>query len=194
MSLQDGFKTGEVVAATGVASDTLQGWLRRGLVFDQDKIEGGGKQGRHRRYTFFTVMQIAVARALMQAGMTNPRAAFAAAAVFAHTGRSMPRLRRLPGMPFPTEEGATFLATAGEQTVLWADLGPHEPVIRNLVAALRRPTGFIVCDVSLVFERTVYALGEDPVLLVREAYQQVRYPESGFVEVEPKGSEAKKAG
>ena len=189
VGLSDGYKTGEVVAATGVTNDALQSWLRRGLIFDQDKIGGGGKQGRHRRFSFFTVMQIAVARALLKAGMSDPRTAFMAAAVFAHTARSMPGMRRRPGTPFPIEDGATFLATTGEETTLWADLGPRGPVFPALVASLHRPKAFVVCDVSLVFEETLRALGENPHRFMREAYEGWNPPESGFVEADPKGAE-----
>lgn len=109
-AFQSKFSTRQVLAAAGVSNDNLQNWLRRGLVIGQEKIGGGGGQGHHRQFSFFNVIEIAAAKALIDAGMGNLEAVFYAANLFAHTGED----GRIPGCPFNTAPGYTLL-------VAWPD-------------------------------------------------------------------------
>jgi len=150
------FTTGQVVAATGVANESLQNWLKRELIVGQKAIEGGGSKGRQRRYSFFNVIEIAMAKALIDAGLTALEPAFHAAHVFAHTGDS----RRLPACPFNQRPGYTLLL-AGPG---WADtffMAPDAKAL-ELYAALvpQGRIGATFINASRVFDNVCSRLME----------------------------------
>lgn len=150
------FSTGQVVAATGVAHESLQNWLKRGLVVGQKDIEGGGAKGRHRRYSFFNVIEIAMAKALIDAGMSTLEHAFYAAALFSHTGVG----GRIPSHPFNQRPGYTLLV-AGPG---WADtffLSPDTKAL-ELYAALvpQGRIGATFINASRVFDNVCGRLME----------------------------------
>lgn len=155
-AFQSKFSTRQVLAAAGVSNDNLQNWLRRGLVIGQEKIGGGGGQGHHRQFSFFNVIEIAAAKALIDAGMGNLEAVFYAANLFAHTGED----DRVPGCPFNTAPGYTLL-------VAWPDganvffLSPEDGALSLYTALVPgRRVGATFTNVSRVFNEVCGRLME----------------------------------
>lgn len=171
------FSTGEVVRATGVSNETLQNWLKRGyLVGQKHKIEGGGSSGVHRRFSFFNLMEIATAKALIDAGVTNLTHAFKAAVSFAHVGggaiEGIQPLRD-PALPFDTtvENGITLLCVSGEKSHTHFYQFGHDPlpIIRN---ALGRAQGYFILEMDEVFELVMGRLGKHPQAVLEAEYNK----------------------
>src|SRR6056297_1888335 len=99
------FSAGEVTKAADISASTLQNWIKRSVIIGHRDIKGGGSQGRHRRFSWFNVMEISIAAALVKTGVTDLPRAFDAAQKIAHTGD----FPRRPGFPFHHNHGDTWL-------------------------------------------------------------------------------------
>ena len=129
----------------------MQNWLSRGLL-TSGKIEGGGVQGKFRLLDFFNVMQIAIAKELIDIGVPAGTA-LRKAQDFAHVGNGpingLPE--RLPGLPFHTSHGLTVLAVSADRT--WEDLwvkgrDTYTSIRHNLNAET-----FVAINATRVFQR-----------------------------------------
>jgi hypothetical protein len=178
----DQFSTGQVVQATGVPNATLQSWIKRNVIVAQPpegaepraRITGGGTPGAHRRFSFFNVMEIAIAKALLDAGFGDLENAFKAARHFAHAGRggiSKDFPARVPGCPYDRAGMAatTLVAVRGDRSTehLWK-VGTDP--IPSICHELQSHEGCVLIDAGMVFDRVVTALGYDPVKVMAFAY------------------------
>lgn len=176
------FSTGQVVAATGVSNATLQTWLKRDVIVAQPPeaaeheltITGGGKPGAHRRFSFFNVMEIALAKTLIDAGLRDLDNAFKAARHFAHSGCGPienVRPARSPGCPFDTAgtSATTLLAVREDQSgeFLYKVGSDVLPLIWHRIGGR---DGFLLIDAQVVFDRVVAALGFNPEEVLALAY------------------------
>ncbi len=175
----DQFSTGKIVEATGVPNATLQSWLKRGVITSHPpkgsetdaRITGGGTPGAHRRFSFFNAVEIAIAKALLEAGLSRPEHAFQAATSFAHFGVEATNLHpaRVPGCPYDSAgaAGETLLCVrADRSSIVWHRLG--RDVLPNVYAELG--DGFVLIRTDPVFERTVTALGYQGLDVLNLAY------------------------
>ncbi|MTH34422.1 hypothetical protein GL279_07405 [Paracoccus limosus] len=162
------FANSEIVAATGVTNYQLQNWLKRGQIIGQG-VEGGGSPGKHRRFSFFNLMEIAVSKALIDTGLTDMQRVTEAAAGFAHTGNGAigDRPGRQPGFPF--KDGKTMLIVGPERSAEY-QIGLSDHPLGLLAAIKEHGIGAIVIDVSEVFSVTLRRAGLDPVAALNEAY------------------------
>lgn len=179
--LSERFSTGQVTVATGLPNHTLQSWLKRDLLFGQPEtpIEGGGNPGIHRKFSFHSVMEIAVAKALSDIGLSTANA-IKAAAHFAHMGQatayyagepSIAAKPRRPALPFDNRSGGkTLICVTGESS---AEFYWHPGTDIFAVAMKKLGNGFAVLNASDVFERTTLALGLDPFEIMARAYADV---------------------
>lgn len=184
----DQFSTGQVTAATGVTNATLQSWLKRDIVTTARPegaeqgfyITGGGAPGAHRRYSFRTVMEIAIAKALIDAGMENLENAFKAAVHFAHFGsvsgsyglKPAPTAtpNRIPGLPHGSASGKTLIAARGDRSTEYFWERRDVELIHNIMFELGDAEGFVLVNASAVFNRVVKALDYDPYAVMTLAY------------------------
>lgn len=177
----------DVAAAAQVSPATLQNWLKRGVIVGHgnDAIEGGGIQGKHRRFSFFALMQISVAAALIEAsGGMQIKQAFYAAMTFAHSGHVASgwtgddgisdddEPSRHASYPYHFRHGKTLLATVGGKTAILLENGSGD-TFGNIRAALQRATGFTIIDAGEVFDRVCAALGEHPNTVLDAAYSDI---------------------
>lgn len=159
------FSTGDVCRVAGVTNPALQTWIRRGLIVGEaGGVDMPGKPGVRRSFGFFTVMEIAVAAALTDQGL-SPAHAFKAAQLFAHTGDE----DRMVAFPF--YEGRTYLCVAGGRSVelMWK---PGEDLLVLARHHLNRPLGFTILDVSAIFDNVTASLGYNPQQLLDEEYRK----------------------
>ena len=177
------FSAADVQKAAQVAPATLQNWLKRGVVVGQraEDIGGGGVQGSHRRFSFYAVMQISIAQALLNVGMSDLKAAFKAAMHFAHSGyaptgyagrdRSEDEYREV-GMPFHFASGRTLLATNGGHTTVLLEAAGQDilAVIRRRILLPNGSDGFVLLDAGAVFDRVCGSLGEHPNVVMDQSY------------------------
>lgn len=166
------FATRDVLLAADISNGKLQNWFARDVVLGHRNVEGGGSPGRHRRFSWFNVMEIANAAALVNAGL-DLSLAFRAAQVFAHMGAGpLPGIpERFPSMPFKTEHGRTLMFVAGDRV----HIAPYEPGSDALAAArvhLGQPEAFIVLDLLGLFNRVCASLELDPQAVMDEAYSE----------------------
>lgn len=167
------FRIDQLTQAASVTSAQVQNWSRRGLIVGHDKIEGGGAQGRPRHFSFFNLMEIAAAKALIDAGMGDLNSVFRAAHHFAHTGQGeLPNTpERKPGCPYDVPGSFTLLAAGPNwsETVL---LKANDTALKLYTDLMHdSPTnGCIVVNISKVFERAMIATGHDPVEVMKAAY------------------------
>ncbi|CAH1653441.1 conserved hypothetical protein [Hyphomicrobiales bacterium] len=159
------FVTGQVLVAADVTNSALQTWIRRNLLVGHKnhEIDMPGSPGIKRKFSFFNVMEIAIAKALVDLGVELADA-FKAAALFAHTGDD----DRLPSLPF-RGVGFTLLCVSGPHShaVQWK---PDVDTVADVRVMLRQPKGWTTLEVMPVFDRVTVTLGYHPSAVVDEAY------------------------
>ena len=165
------FSAGEVAAAADITMSTLQNWIKRGVIIGHRTIEGGGERGRHRRFSWFNVMEICTAAALVRAGVTDLSVAFAAGVEFGHTGPGpLPgRPERQPAMPYDLDHGRTLLFIAGDRKTI-APWQPGKDILSEVRFELGRPEAYVVIDMLDLFDRACAALEIHPQAAMDAAY------------------------
>ncbi|WP_340240039.1 hypothetical protein [Sulfitobacter pontiacus] len=150
--LNQTYSVQQVAAATGVTAKQVSDWCNMGLIVGQRKPLG---RGHRRELSWFNVMEVACALALMDVGMTSPGDAFRAAQKLAHAGDN----DQLPGLPHHHNTGETFLYVSGERSVVMllaeGDKHPKNP-IPNTGENLR---GFIALNITDVFVSVCARIG-----------------------------------
>ena len=114
------FSAAEVAELTGVSKYNLQSYQHRGhLSLGGVETEGGTVQGKRRSFYFHMVVQIALANALIDQGV-SAKSAFSYVREFAFIGggsfENDPG--RWAGMPFHHEHGETILAISGGRSCI----------------------------------------------------------------------------
>lgn len=163
------FSAGQIVAATGVSNINLQAWIRRGVLIgaNGEQIDMPGRPGIRRAFSFFTLMEIAVAKALMDIGI-ELATALRVAQVYAHTDSALiVDGSRLPGLPF--RERFTVLCMNGEGV----DIARWVPKSKTnggdrILATIGK--GGVVLIIEPIFERVMDALGYTASKALAEAY------------------------
>ncbi|GGO55175.1 MerR HTH family regulatory protein [Roseovarius pacificus] len=163
------FSAGEVAQASGITPSTLQNWIKRDVIIGH-KIEGGGSQGKHRRFSWHNVMEIATAAALVKAGVSDLGVAFYAAQSFAHVAHAAPsgKLQRLPALPYDISYGRTLLFVAGKHSQITTYKPGSDPFVRVAYGGRDREA-FIVVDLLAVFDRVCVSLGLNPQEVMSQA-------------------------
>jgi hypothetical protein len=167
------FSNRQVVEATAATSDNIQNWIVRGHLTGSSLPEGGGSQGKHRRFSFHNLMEVAVAKALINAGLSNLDDVFLAAKHFAHIADTQDnKIRRLPGLPY--RDGITLLI-AGSGSYKAIKIGGAKRDDLDLFAEMSgtntgRITGAVWLDASEIFRQVMTRAGFDPDAVMREAY------------------------
>lgn len=167
---QEQFTLGQVADAIQTNPETIKTWMKKGLIF-RAPTEGGGP-GTRRLHSFFGVMEMAVAAALIEAGVKDNEVAFYAARSFAMAGDGpigdCPG--RIPGCPF--HEGLTYVAIGnGQSTEVLYRPG------KDMMASARHRLGgaevIIFVEINSIFRRVVTALRHDPVEVMKIAKQSL---------------------
>ncbi|MCE8005996.1 hypothetical protein [Aestuariivita sp.] len=169
------FSTAQVAQICDIPKEKFQLWNARYCITGKShQPEGGGAQGKARRYTFRHVMDFAIAKALVDAGM-NPKEAFAKSPHFAHFGSTddMDHLR-VPGLPMHQEYGDTLMIVGG----IGHWIGCHNrsnQALDEAMGYLGGPIGdldsFVVVNASKVFGRVCRRLGLHPFEVLDERYR-----------------------
>ncbi|OWJ76986.1 helix-turn-helix domain-containing protein [Haematobacter genomosp. 1] len=161
------FTVTEVAEALGVDSKDVQNYAARGLIVGH-KGEAPAGKGRARAFTFFNVMEIAVAISLKNFLTIPPMNAFMIAGRFAHGGQGLP-IERKPALPFHHRHGRTILVFTADQDgeIIWR---PGADIFAEARHALNGALSFGTVDVSTLFERVVTRLGFDPRAVLDAAY------------------------
>lgn len=169
------FTAREVIAAADISMSTLQNWLKRNVIVGHKTIEGGGERGKHRRFSWYNVMEICAAAALVRAGVSDLGLAFAAGMKFGHNN---PQARtrapqRAIAMPYETSHGGTLLIAAGNRSNVVCHKIGADP-ITAVRAELGQPEAFIIIDLLQMFGRACAALNLNPQAILIEAYAEER--------------------
>lgn len=158
------FSLGDVALASGASPQTIKSWLHKGVVIGHRKITGGGGAGKRRKYTFFNIMEIATAKAILDVATPSLgiEIAFKAAQVFAHVGGADNLvLDRCPSVPFDTAEikhRKTLLCLSGNHArVICYDVGSD--IIPSIRTSLMQPEGMIIMEMNDIFDRVTDSLG-----------------------------------
>ena len=165
------YQTGDVVKATGVLNSTLQTWIRRDRIVGHresgEEVGGAGSPGRYRQFSFRNIMEIALAKSLLDCGMRDMDAVFRIGMTYAHTGSD----QRVPGMPYHWSRGRTIIGYCAETNMVDDEIWqPGTDVYLNLGAKTRAKTGLILLDFSEVYQLVCHRLGYDPAEQINEAY------------------------
>lgn len=167
------FQIGDIGRALDVNPATLRTQVNRGFLVGHRQVEGGGGPGHHRTFTWFNLMEFAVAQELLRVTSLSPKAAFELAAQFAHFADGpVPGAEntRLPGLPFQPPI-MTLLLVAGEK----GEVFPYDPESDgNLIAYVerrfRRVPGFSVVFLDTLFDDVCRGLGLHPSAVLDQAY------------------------
>lgn len=179
--------------ALGIEPKAIHNWATRGLIVGSRKSEG---KGVPRTYSFFNLMEVAVAISLMEAGLRSPQDAFRAATHFAHMGGPVAgwvgeapidmKEMRQPALPYHPAKGFTLLLVCGEQSSIKtvgferekrSELETYFKLVAGLDLNLRGgdagrgPTSFIVVNVTNVFRNVMQSFGLDYRVVLDEAYK-----------------------
>ena len=171
--------TGQTVAlATGLTAKQVTDWCNQGLIIGQREPLG---KGHRRMFSWFNLMEVASALALMEIGVKSPGDAFRAAQRFSHMADGGARWEgddgsltdddpeRLPGLPFDYKKGETFLYVAGSRVTV----ALHQdgvPPFDKIKRALGNPPGFIALNLSAVFAGILHRMARDYREVLDEAY------------------------
>jgi hypothetical protein len=161
------YTTGQVLRASGATNAALQTWIRRGFIVGQradtqaegvaapSPVDMPGESGHRRTFSFYGVVQIAVAKAIIDVSGKAERA-FEAAIEFAHLGDE----QRSPGVPF--RDGRTWLLVAEYEERLVNATWGADPHMRAAWAGGGRRDAVIAVDVNAIFDRVCAALDIHP--------------------------------
>lgn len=112
MILETELPLSTAAAFLGVKPRTLQSWVQ---YMPTERVDGGGTQGSHRRFSFFAIMQAATAMKLIDLGITASRA-FEIASQFSNFGGAERATwggetapSRSPSLPYHYALGETYL-------------------------------------------------------------------------------------
>lgn len=178
------YSAGEVSTAAAVATPTVADWASKGFIAGQREPLG---RGRRRAFSWSNIIEIAGAAALMDIGVRSPTDAFRAAVRFSHAGSSHggwiddagtahehdPSPLRLPGLPYPIQQGLTFLLVAGDQSaVILIDRKTSflDALVKLKGMSPTRPSGFIALDMTRTFLLVTERLGLDGHEILKTAY------------------------
>jgi hypothetical protein len=152
--LTDTYSLPSVATATGATQTTIKSWLHKGVVVGANSIIGGGQRGKPRHFTLNSVIEIGVAKCILDNGPSDLASAFHAANIFAHTGWN-----RNPAMPF--NDGGTLMFVSGQRAEIlnYQPGQDYDPLVR---AEMGDPEAFLRIDIVKVFYRIVLGLGLDP--------------------------------
>lgn len=170
------FDTSAVARACGVTANVVHNYLKRDLLSEvRGQVTGGGGRGKGKHFTFYNVMEVAIARALMEAwgqGKGDPERAFIAAEQFAHFGEEYDGLRRHPAVPFEGSGHTLFVVgSEGQTRELFIPSGVPGADYHSIWREIRSPN-FTIINASRVFETVVERLGADPADALAECYAE----------------------
>ena len=163
--LTDTYSLPSVATATGATQTTIKSWLHKGVVVGANSIIGGGQRGKPRHFTLNSVIEIGVAKCILDNGPSDLASAFHAAHIFAHTGDG-----RNSAMPF--NDAGTLLFVAGQRAHV-LNYQPKQDYDNIVRTALGRPEAFIRIDMLQVFDRIVSGLGLEPRDVIAASYESL---------------------
>jgi len=175
MVLGKEYSAKQVCEIAGVSNASLQNWIKRKLIVGHREIKGGGEgPGRHRRFSFFNVVEIAMASKLIATGL-QPKDAFKAAADFAHVGgggQTFDLPERLPGFPFHFQHGYTIFGISEERTfeVIWMP-GSTVDTYGQLRGFLHSDD-FITINATKLFDNICSKMGLHPNVVLDNVYPE----------------------
>ena len=106
--LKRNFLANDIVAVTGVPLKNIQNWTDRGFITGQS----AGVRGKPRIFSWYSLIEVAVANELMHGFMAAPADAFKVAKKVSHTGvenSALTGASRNPGLPYHHNQGDTFI-------------------------------------------------------------------------------------
>jgi len=170
-----------VALATGTTAKQITDWCNQGQIMGQREPLG---KGRRREFSFFNVMEVAGAVALMEVGVRSPADAFKAASYFAHIAPGGSGWvgddgimveegndpKRWPSLPYHHNDGETFLVVSGDMSeVVLSKSG--ELNTYSFFPMHHRPAGFILLNMSEVFKTVSHRMALDYREVLDEAYE-----------------------
>lgn len=175
---QQTFTVQSVATAAGCEAKQISDWCNMGRVVGQREPTG---RGRSRQFSWFNVMEIAIATELMNIGVKSPQDAFKAAQHFSHVGDSAATWihddaiseddepSRYPALPYHHDLGATFLFLSGSKSniVLSKDGTVN---LFTIAPPYSRARGYILVNVTEICASVLHRLGYDYRVILDEAY------------------------
>jgi len=164
------YNASDVGRTNKMSIQRLNSWHERGLITGLKDLEGAGKQGRNRRYSFYNVMEVAIAKALIDQGL-NVKMAFKAAQMFAHSGAD----GRKMSLPLHHKIGQTYLAADNKTGKSQIGIMPETDAalfIRSIGIALGNQVSWAIVDVSELFMDVSLNCGVNYRKVLDEAYPE----------------------
>ena len=178
MNIFDQKYTAQAVAtAVGCEAKQISDWCNTGRIVGQREPLG---KGRSRQFSWFNVMEIAIANELMNIGVKSPQDAFAVAQSFSHTNDADARMlvkedgaERISSCPYHHSLGTTFLFVAGSvgHIILSEDGNVN---LFTVSRPYSRARGYIVVNVSEVFAAVLHRLGHEYRVILNDAYGEIK--------------------
>ena len=162
------FAAHQVGAAIGCDPKQISDWCNAGRVIGQREPLG---RGNSRQFSWFNIMEMALAERLMSIGMKSVSDAFFVAQKFSHIGDGpLPAgfvddglssadktPYRSPGLPFNWTDGTTYLVVwAGGDQIILSEKGTVD--LTKFPPLYHRETGFIILNVTEIFVGVTHRL------------------------------------
>lgn len=171
------FTAQSVALATGCTAKQITDWCNLGRVVGQREPIG---RGHSRKFTWFNLMEIAIAAELMDSGFSSVLDAFNASQRFAHSGAAPAKYAgddvdgptRIPGLPWHYNLGQTYLFVwkGGSKVELTDDAGTVE--LSSIALPAHSATVCIAVNVTEVFARVCNRMAQDYRDVLNEAYPE----------------------
>lgn len=172
------FTAQSVALATGCTAKQITDWCNMGRIIGQREPLG---RGNARKFSWFNLMEIAIAAELMNIGLSSVQDAFSAAQRFAHFGEAqggwvgdevVTEQMRIPAMPWNHLKGQTvlFVYKGGSAIKLIGFDGKVN--LWNITPQHSHYTGFIAVNVSEVFASVCNRMALDYREVLDEAYAE----------------------
>ena len=172
-----------VALATGATSKQITDWCNQGLIIGQREPLG---RGHKRLFSWFNIMEIAGALALMNIGIKSPGDAFRAAIYFSHVGEGGTgwvgddgimeddnEPKRWPALPFHHKHGVTYLLVSdGAGHVVLSVDGKVDPLVLSPLTGSAGVLGFIALNMTELFMRVINRMAMEGREILDEAYPE----------------------
>ncbi len=175
MILKQNFTLAQIGEILEKSPGTMRTHITRGLVTGQGPRDtrGGKPANKHGRFSFYTLMEFALAYHLNEKLGLQLDQSFEHAVSFTHLGNSADSSGlpdRRPALPFHHEHGDTICAISEKATI---EVPLDEKSGAHLYYTLRSRLGsddFIVVNASRIFERVCWRMSMDYRAVLDEAY------------------------
>ncbi|GAB5431052.1 MAG: hypothetical protein EpisKO_04220 [Epibacterium sp.] len=171
------FLMAQVAEYSGLDKGKFQLWTNRySITGGGEEPQGGGKRGVARIFKFNHIMEYAIAKEFVEAGL-SPKTAFKHGAKFAYFGTvgELGEAPRLPALPAHDSHGQTLIGVGGDECWIGCWKENDTSVLGEIFSHLGGQNGSAshctIINASIVFRQVCKRMGLHDFEVLNELYQ-----------------------